>query len=385
MALWHEGGLGDVIDSAHLAVAIRQSYNPDYLAYYLRKAVQNDLVFCLRYDGKPVFDGTLQTDIPWEDCVTSEAPKWDNFIDWKPYVPVEYRTEPHVSRHHRAPVLGVEANLTEEWRTQYRDKPFAHIPCGTTALSGHLAPVVQAVDRSIPIEWQLLYRDMLKSPYLNALHDEKMSLHEIACTALDIKPVSIDELEVKIEAPIRWQLKALSMSPYITIGPGSDTQAGGRQRQTKEWPDHRWEQLVQLLHDDMPKLRILQVGKAGEATIKGTTSLVGKTSIQELLWILKKSRLHLGCENGTVRMARACGVDSVVVFGPTSQYLYGMEHNAVIRSNACTPCFWKTSDWMLRCPHEWDALCMVSTPPKPVADAVMRLLEKADVASRQLP
>jgi ADP-heptose:LPS heptosyltransferase len=337
MALWHEGGLGDVIDSAHLAIALRRAYKPDYFAYYLRKPVQNDLLFCLHWDGKPVFDGTLQTDIPWEDCVEAEGSKWDSFIDWKPYIPIEYET----------PGAGIT-----DIRFPRRAK------------------------RTIPEKWELLYRDMFKSPYLNKLHDEKTSLHELACAALRIEPASIDELEVRIDAPVRAQIKWLCSRPYITLGPGSDTQQGRRVPQTKEWPDHRWEQVIQIIRHELPGLRVIQLGQQGEARIRGTTSLVGKTSIAELLWILKRSSLHMACENGTVRMARACGVESVVVFGPTSHYLYGMNNNTAIHSQACEPCFWKTKDWMVKCPNDWDALCMASIPSDEVAEVVLRRLEK---------
>jgi len=367
MALWHEGGLGDVIDSAHLAIALRRAHSPDYLAYYLRSPIQNDLVFCLWYDGKPVFDGTLQTDIAWEECVGKEGHKWDRFIDWKPYVPLEYETRRRLPTADEA-----EAAPPEHWRKQFRDKPFAPLAFDLPQVTN----AAKEIERGISAEWRLLYRDMFKSPYLNALQHERTPLHELACEALDIPPASIDDLDVRLQAPIRWQIRALAARPYITIGAGSDTQRNERQPQTKEWPDGRWEQVIRLVKKEIPHLRILQLGKKGESRIRGTHPLIGKTNIPELLWLLKRSTLHLACENGTVRMARACGTDSVVVFGPTSHYLYGMEHNWNLHSEACEPCFWKSQRWMLKCPKEWDALCMVSIKTEDVADAVLRKMEK---------
>lgn len=369
MALWHEGGLGDVIDSAHLAIALRQAHKPEFLAYYLRRPIQSHLAAHLRYDGKPVFDGVIETDTPWELCVKREGYKWDRFIDWKPYVPVEYASPPY------SPPNAHDRPIPKGWRTKYLDKPFVPIPY-SMSIAGIRNPTPDPVEREIPQAWRLCYRDMFDSPYLNALHTEALPLHEIACKALDIEPVPIDEMEIALPKRVRWPLRLLTALPYITLGTGSDTQRDLRQPQTKEWADEGWEETLRLLKLENPHLRVLQLGKAGETSIKGATSLIGKTSLEELLCILSRSKLHMACENGTVRLARACGVDSVVVFGPTSTHLYGMEGNIPVQSRACQPCFWKKRDWMLKCPNGWDALCMTSLRPKDVAEAVSRKLEK---------
>jgi len=340
MALWHEGGLGDVIDSAHLAIALRRAYQPDYLVYYLRRPIQNDLAFCLHYDGKPIFDATIQTDIPWEECVSSEACRWDRFIDWRPYIPIEYESlksgEPSSGKTHRARTKG------------------------------------------LPSLWEECYRELLRGPAINLLHGEQASLHEIACTALGIPTADIEDMEIAEHLPVRLQYRWLAKRPFLTLGTGSDAQTGVRLRQTKEWADAKWAEVIRLLKERRPDVRVIQVGKRGETRIPGTLCLLGRTTIAELLWLLKASRLHMACENGTVRIAKACGTDSVVVFGPTSHHLYGLPGNVVVRTPACEPCNHRTREWMTKCPNQWNALCMVSVAPNAFVQAVCDRLDKQD-------
>jgi len=337
LALWHEGGLGDVIDAAHFAIAIRRSRSDiDYFCLYLRNPVQNDLVFSLVYDNKPVFDGTIQTDIRWSECVESEARRWDSFIDWRPYVAVEYQT----------------SFLDELGETRI------HTP----------------VFHQMPDEWRDCYRHLLTSPYINLLQRWQMSLHDIACKSLDIEPASIGLMDVNIDAPVRWQVRLAARGNYITLGSGSDAQQNKRVKQTKEWPDSKWEQVVRGLRKEFPRLRILQVGKQGESHIPGTVSMLGRTSIPEVLWLLKHSQLNLSCENGTARMAAAAGTRSVVVCGPTSHHVYGMEGNVNIYSDACEPCYWRGDKWMVECPNDWGVICLASIPASRVIDEAATLL-----------
>ena len=65
------------------------------------------------------------------------------------------------------------------------------------------------------------------------------------------------------------------------------------------------------------KVPILHVGGPNDPPLKHVTSLLGKTSPQELAWILARSSLHIGMDSFPGHVAAAVGTDCVTLFGAT--------------------------------------------------------------------
>jgi ADP-heptose:LPS heptosyltransferase len=115
---------------------------------------------------------------------------------------------------------------------------------------------------------------------------------------------------------------------------------------------------------------VIQLGKPDEPVSGKAVSLVGRTSLEEMLYVLGGSSLHMGVENGTVRLAKSLGIGSVVVYGPTSPDLFRLEGDRAVFADVCEPCFWKTRNWAITCHNDWDFACMRAVSPEQVADAV---------------
>ena len=118
----------------------------------------------------------------------------------------------------------------------------------------------------------------------------------------------------------------------------------GSEWETKIWPASRVKALVRLLaHRGLrpvlvggPRERALarEVGAAG-GCIDTTGNPVG-----EALAILSMSSLAVGGDTGLVHAARALGVPTVTVFGPTPRtvHLFGPRDRAVSLDLPCSPC-----------------------------------------------
>jgi heptosyltransferase-2 len=127
----------------------------------------------------------------------------------------------------------------------------------------------------------------------------------------------------------------------------------GSEWATKVWPASRVRELVQrlsatgfrpvLLGGRRERKLVEQIGGAGRA-IDTTGNTVG-----EALAILSLSALAVGGDTGLVHAARAMGVPTVAVFGPTPSdvHSFGARERAVSLGLECSPC---SAHGSRRCP-----------------------------------
>jgi|ERR1043166_1574440 heptosyltransferase-2 len=100
-------------------------------------------------------------------------------------------------------------------------------------------------------------------------------------------------------------------------------------------------------------------------------NLAGKTSLRELMALLKLCRVLLTNDTGPMHVAAALGTPVVVPFGSTSPEMTGpglpgdTRHRFLFSNVACAPCFRRT------CPI--DFRCMTSLGVKRVIDAVLQM------------
>ena len=102
-------------------------------------------------------------------------------------------------------------------------------------------------------------------------------------------------------------------------------------------------------------------------------NLAGRTSLRDLMGLLKLCRVLLTNDTGPMHLAAALGTPVVVPFGSTSWALTGPGvpgdslHRFLTVSSPCAPCFRRT------CPI--DFRCMTRLSPHLVTEAVMAVLE----------
>ena len=78
--------------------------------------------------------------------------------------------------------------------------------------------------------------------------------------------------------------------------------------------------------------------------IPNVYSLIGKTSIQEVLSIIKNSVLFVGLDSGLMHIAVSLNIPTFTIWGPSDFNLYGYEkinsdkHEIIYKNIYCRPC-----------------------------------------------
>jgi heptosyltransferase-2 len=149
----------------------------------------------------------------------------------------------------------------------------------------------------------------------------------------------------------------------------------------KCWPADRFAAVVREISTRHPGCVWLSFGaqsdehlskQVASASAGSVINLAGKTSLRELMALLKTCRLLLGNDSGPMHVAAALGTPVVVPFGSTSAELTGPgtpgdpKHQLLRGSAVCAPCFLRT------CPI--DFRCMNSITVDQVVAATLRIL-----------
>ncbi len=144
--------------------------------------------------------------------------------------------------------------------------------------------------------------------------------------------------------------------PFIAVVMGSSWES-------KDWFFERYHRLVKdiLLTDNRPVVLVGDQSKTADAAELCDTigpgkliNLVGKTSLLEVVAVLKAAAAAVGPDSGPGHLAAAVGTPYVTLFGPTSPARaapYKCEHLVVQSELSCIACYKK------RCPDR-DRPCM---------------------------
>ena len=177
-----------------------------------------------------------------------------------------------------------------------------------------------------------------------------------------------------------WRAKAqytVPTKPLILLGLNPGAEYGP----AKRWPAESFAAVVREVSRKMPHCLWLAFGGEGDRVLCGeidrlaggrVLNLAGKTSLRQLMALLKLCRVVLTNDSGPMHVAAALGTPVVVPFGSTSPELTGPglpgnTRNQLLRSDApCSPCFRRT------CPI--DFRCMTGIGPERVIEAVCRAI-----------
>jgi heptosyltransferase II len=148
----------------------------------------------------------------------------------------------------------------------------------------------------------------------------------------------------------------------------------------KRYPAERFAEAANIVQQQWPGSGWVIFGAKGDVDVAGVvergiqgevTNLAGKTSLSELIQELRKCRLLLTNDTGTMHLAVLLGVPTVSIFGSTEPAWtgpLGTEHTVLRRHVECSPCF------LRECPI--DFRCMKEIEPIHVAAAVLADLEQ---------
>jgi len=217
-------------------------------------------------------------------------------------------------------------------------------------------------------------------PYLDGVLARSIAWQRmnLADAVGDVGNVPVDRTTIPFMAPnpaayTVLQRLGLAHKTYITVHDGFDTSyVPLASTVTKCWPINHWNSLVTLLKKRLPDVLVVQIGAENSRRIDGVAlDLRNKTTLDEVSWIVKQSRLHIDGESGLVRMAHALHTTSIAIFGPTSMSFFGIEGNINLVSEKCSDCWWATQGWLSQCPRGLpQPECMESITPERVAECV---------------
>jgi len=167
-------------------------------------------------------------------------------------------------------------------------------------------------------------------------------------------------------------------SPLVVINAGA-------RWVTKRWPTAAFAEVSDQLQKE--GARVAVIGSAGEYHPAGTmmghmktpaVDLVGKTTIKELIALLRRARLLITNDSGPMHLAAALGTPVVALFGPTDPSRtgpYGPGHRVLRSGVPCSPCLSR------RCRNPNFLECLTSIDPAEVFQQALQILRESRAAS----
>ena len=274
------------------------------------------------------------------------------------------------------------------------------------AIKHDLAPLQLSLEKTIIIKPHLSLRSALLAKYLGF---STITFSNSALAFLAAQKIKHDK-HLHITTRIAMLLAPLGIAtsditaakPYLAAGQSSanipqglDNFAGtlialapGSQWGTKMWPMANYCELVALLFKRFPQVGIIMLGNQKEIYLgktldeqfsqqKNYWNLIGKTSLDDLLYLVPKSKLIVTNDNAIAHYASAFNVATVMIFGPTVP-AFGFtplaDKHAIVETAErldCRPC---SSHGPMRCPRQ-HFRCMRSIHAEQVFQQVSRLLD----------
>lgn len=138
-----------------------------------------------------------------------------------------------------------------------------------------------------------------------------------------------------------------STTPFVAINPVAFWK-------TKLWQDEKFARLADRITSELG-VPVVFTGGSGDRRIEHIRSfmtsplisLAGRTSLRDLAYLYRVSRLVVTTDSGPMHIAAAMGTPTVALFGPTDPARtgpYGRGHVIIRKEMACAPCFRKECD-----------------------------------------
>ena len=211
-------------------------------------------------------------------------------------------------------------------------------------------------------------------------HQIQEYLHLVAALGANPRPLApqlfviLEEIEAARE---KFCLDKISV-PIFGLNPGAEYGPA------KRWPAERFIAAAQQIQSKTNCTWLLLGGKSDETVAsqiqsaignqQSTINLAGKTTLRELMSLLKLCRVLLTNDTGPMHVAAALGTPVVVPFGSTSPELTGPglpgdpRHNLLKSDAPCSPCF------LRECPI--DFRCMNGIGVERVVESVVEALKR---------
>jgi lipopolysaccharide heptosyltransferase I len=122
--------------------------------------------------------------------------------------------------------------------------------------------------------------------------------------------------------------------------------------ESKMWPPEFFANALSMAAEEFPSLDFVLIGSSADSAfcsgikersgLKKVHNLAGKTSLKELIELIRLSRAMLCVDSGPMHIAAALGVPVLALFGPTDPLKtgpYGKQHIIFQAKEGCIKCF----------------------------------------------
>ena len=187
--------------------------------------------------------------------------------------------------------------------------------------------------------------------------------------------------EVAAAVCAKWPLTARKL---VTLLPGA-------RWPTKRWPTPNFAALIRILADENRELQFAILG-GQDATNVGAElvnaaparciDLTGKTTLPEMVEVLRLSSVVVSNDTGPMHVAAALGRPVVALFGPTEPRRtgpYGQLENVLQARLDCVPCMRAV------CRYREQLACMRAIAPETVAARVRQLVQDTGALPKCTP
>lgn len=187
----------------------------------------------------------------------------------------------------------------------------------------------------------------------------------------------IDDRDITIPMNNQFErsYENLNLRHYITLNYGTGGVSSKYQHcVSKQWPKEYFQLLIQLFKEAYPDIEVLQLGDSSTERLAGCDKHILGENLELVKYILKSSMLHVDIESGLVHLATQLGTKCVVLFGPTSERIYGYPQNINIVSPKCSGCAALYDDLYKCAKGLAKPECMWSITPEMVMEKVKEYL-----------
>ena len=230
--------------------------------------------------------------------------------------------------------------------------------------------------------WFYTQKVRVPDPTIHAVDRYLLIARALGAVPQDPEPL---QFSLAIDTAAEKRLRQLLNSAGVSSGIALVTINAGARWPTKQWPPASFAQVADQLQKE--GIRVAVIGgpdetDPGHAVVRHMTTspidLVGKTSIKELIALLRRSCLLITNDSGPMHLAAALNTPVVALFGPTDPGRTG-PHGAghlVFRSGIpCSPCLSR------RCLNPKALECLTSISSEHVFHQALRMVRDASQAS----
>lgn len=259
-----------------------------------------------------------------------------------------------------------------------RVEHFVHVDCFKKGVVKSWSPELLKRISYIVDNWRDLYVDIPQQCWRERIQFERCKVLGLdrwtelrMGYAFDVDSKYI-QLPMLDEYKEKWNKRGYSPKSYITINYGTDIMRPN-QIQLKMWNKESLEQLVHLVCQNIPNIKVIQLGSRDAKRIRGCDDYILGESIELTKWILKDSLCHIDCEGGLVHLAHQVGTKSIVIFGPTPIHMYAYKENYNLVFDGCNNCMGLYEDWAYKCFSGKEGQCVNMISPLKVFELIHRI------------